>query len=145
MSRQPWYTLDDCRIIQLQRIEQPQGTLSPIEGALTIPFRIARVFYLYDIPVDASRGGHAHRELQQAVVCVMGSFDMVLDDGSTRRSLTLRRGDQALYIPSTIWGELTNFSSGAVCYTLASLPFQESDYIRRYEDFVAWRQELRPQ
>lgn len=135
-------TIDDCRIIKLPTMAMPQGNLTPLESAATIPFDIARVFYLYDIPVGSARGGHAHKHLQQAIVCVMGSFDMILDDGRDRRVMTLRRGDEALYIPSLIWGELVNFSSGAVCFTLASLPFDESDYLRRYEDFVAYRQEL---
>jgi uncharacterized RmlC-like cupin family protein len=136
------HTVDDCRMIKLQKIERPQGNLTPVEGMATIPFPIARVFYLYDIPVDSSRGGHAHKDLQQAIVCVMGSFDMVLQDGTDRRVVTLRRGDEALYVPSMIWGELVNFSSGAVCFTLASLPYDEDDYLRTYDAFVAYRRQL---
>jgi hypothetical protein len=135
-------SIDDCRIIQLPKIRMRQGNITPVESNSTIPFAIARVFYLYDIPVDSKRGGHAHKELQQAIVCVMGSFDMIVDDGRARHVITLRRADQALYVPTTIWGELVNFSSGAVCLTLASLPFDESEYLRRYEDFVAYRRQL---
>jgi uncharacterized RmlC-like cupin family protein len=136
------HTVDDCRIVKLQKIVRPQGNLSPVEGMATIPFPIARVFYLYDIPVDSSRGAHAHKELQQAIVCVMGSFDMVLQDGTDRRVVTLRRADEALYVPSMIWGELVNFSSGAVCFTLASMPYDEDDYLRTYDAFVAYRRQL---
>ena len=133
-------TIADCRIIRIPTQSLPQGSLTPIEGGQTIPFEIARVFYLYDVPVDSSRGGHAHRELQQLVACVLGSFDMIVDDGTDRRSYTLRRADEALYIPAGIWGELVNFSSGAVCFTLASMHYEESDYIRVYEDFKRYRQ-----
>jgi len=133
-------TIADCRIIRIPTQSLPQGSLTPIEGGQTIPFEIARVFYLYDVPVDSSRGGHAHRALQQLVACVLGSFDMIVDDGTDRRSFTLRRADEALYIPAGIWGELVNFSSGAVCFTLASMHYEESDYIRDYEDFKRYRQ-----
>jgi hypothetical protein len=135
-------TVDDCRLIKLPRVSMPQGSLTPLEGESTIPFRIARVFYLYDIPVDSARGGHAHKQLEQAVVCVMGSFDMVVDDGRTRRVVTLRRPDEALYVPSLIWGELVNFSSGAVCFTLASMAYEESDYLREYPVFVDYRRQV---
>ncbi|MDQ3280744.1 MAG: FdtA/QdtA family cupin domain-containing protein [Acidobacteriota bacterium] len=135
-------TVADCRLIKLPKIAMPQGNITPVEGASTIPFRIARVFYLYDIPVDAARGGHAHRQLEQAIVCVMGSFDMVVDDGTSRRVVTLRRADEALYVPTGIWGELVNFSSGAVCFTLASIAYEESDYLRTYEEFIEYRRSL---
>lgn len=134
-------TIADCRIIRIPTKLNAQGNLTPIEGGDTIPFAIERVFYLYDIPVDSSRGGHAHRALQQAIVCVLGSFDMIVDDGRDRRVHTLRRADEALYVPAGIWGELVNFSSGAICFTLASLHYEESDYIRVYEDFVRYRRD----
>jgi len=132
-------TIDDCRLIRLPQIAMPQGNITPIEGGRTIPFEIERVFYLYDIPVDAGRGGHAHRVLQQVIICVMGSFDFVVDDATQRRAVTLRRADEGLYVPSSIWGELVNFSSGAVCLTLASIHFDEREYIRDYDEFIRYR------
>jgi dTDP-4-dehydrorhamnose 3,5-epimerase-like enzyme len=134
-------TIEECRVLKLPKISMPQGNITPVEGARTIPFDIARVFYFYDVPVDAARGGHAHRRLEQVILCVMGSFDVVIDDGANHRTVMLRRADEALYVPPGIWGELVNFSSGAVCLTLASHAFDEEEYIRRYEDFAAWRAE----
>ena len=136
--------VSDCRVIRLPTKMTAQGNLTPIEGGSTIPFEIARIYYLYDIPVDSSRGGHAHRALEQAIVCVLGSFDMILDDGRDRRVQTLRRADEALFIPPGIWRELVNFSSGAICFTLASMPYQESDYIRVYDDFLRFRRGTEP-
>lgn len=132
-------TIDDCYLVKLPRISGSHGSLTPIEGARIIPFEIARVYYLFDIPVDASRGGHAHKVLQQLIVCVMGSFDLTLDDGSAKRVVTLRRVEEGLYVAPQVWRELGNFSSGAVCLTLASEFYDESDYIRRYEDFLDFR------
>lgn len=135
-------TIDDCRVIQLPKLTMAEGSITPIEGSDTIPFDIERVFYLYDVPFDASRGGHAHRRLQQVIICMMGSFDVIVDDGRVRRTVTLRRADQGLYVPIFIWAELVNFSSGAVCLTLASMAFEEIDYIRQYEDFLRHRREM---
>jgi hypothetical protein len=132
-------TIADCRILRLPTKHMPQGNLTFLEGSDTVPFDIARVFYLYDVPVDSSRGGHAHRALEQLIVCVLGSFEMIVDDGTQRHVYTMRRADEALYVPPGIWGELVNFSSGAVCFTLASMPYEEPDYIRVYEDFVNYR------
>jgi uncharacterized RmlC-like cupin family protein len=135
-------TIDDCRLIRLPKISMPQGNITPIEGSSTIPFDIARVFYLYDIPADSSRGGHAHKELQQVIMCVMGSFDMIVDDGRERRMHTLRHANEALYVPPLIWGELVNFSSGAICLTLASQSYLESDYLRDYAGFAEYRRSM---
>lgn len=132
-------TIADCRLLNLPKIAMPQGNITPIEGAITVPFDIARVFYLYDIPVDSSRGGHAHKKLEQVILCIMGSFDVIVDDGTDRRTVTLRRADEGLYVPSLLWAELVNFSSGAICVTLASMPYEEADYLRDYNEFVAWR------
>lgn len=132
-------TIHDCRLLDLPLIGMPQGNITPVEARRDIPFAIARVFYLYDIPGGESRGGHAHRDLHQVIVCVMGSFDVIVDDGKERRSIHLNRAYQALHVPNTIWGELVNFSSGAICLVLASLPYQESDYIRNYQQFVEYR------
>lgn len=125
----------DCRLIELPRVERPQGSLTAIEGLRDVPFPLARIYYLYDIPGGASRGGHAHRALEQIIVSVMGSFDVVLDDGTERRSFRLDRAYKGLYLPPMIWRELEQFSSGGICVVLASAAFTESDYIRDYDTF----------
>lgn len=127
--------LEQCRIIDLPRINDPRGNLTFVEGGRHVPFHIRRVYYLYDVPGGAERGGHAHRELQQMIVAMSGSFDVVLDDGNNRRRHHLNRSYFGLYIPSLVWRELDNFSSGSVCMVLASLPFDETDYFRDYDEF----------
>jgi len=135
-------TVDDCRLLDLPRIMREEGSITPIEGGKHVPFEIARVYYLYDVPGGASRGGHAHKELLQLMVAVMGSFDVVLDDGFMRRRVSLNRGYHGLYLPNLIWRELENFSSGAICVVLASQPYQESEYIRDYSDFIEHKKSL---
>ena len=135
-------TIDDCRELELPRIVRAQGSITPIEGGNHVPFEIARVYYLYDVPGGESRGGHAHKELLQLMVSVMGSFDVVLDDGSRRRRVSLNRGYRGLYLPNLIWRELENFSSGAICVVLASQPYQENEYIREYSGFIEYRKSL---
>ena len=135
-------TVDDCRVLELPRIVRAEGTLTPIEGGKHVPFEIARVYYLYDVPGGSSRGGHAHKQLLQLMVAIMGSFDVVLDDGSTRRRVSLNRGYHGLYLPNLIWRELENFSSGAICVVLASQPYQESEYIREYSSFVQYKKSV---
>jgi hypothetical protein len=127
--------VDDCRLIDLPVIHNPQGNLTFIEGQKHVPFDIARVYYLYDVPGGAERGGHAHRELQQLLVAMSGSFEIVVDDGTQRRGIRLNRSYVGLYMPSMIWRELVDFSSGSVCMVLASKPYEEADYIRDYEAF----------
>jgi hypothetical protein len=107
-----------------------------VEGGSHIPFDIERVYYLYDVPGGAVRGGHAHKQLQQLVVSVMGAFDVILDDGYKRKTVRLDRAYVGLYIPTMIWRELENFSSGGICLVLASLPYDESDYYRDYNEFM---------
>jgi dTDP-4-dehydrorhamnose 3,5-epimerase-like enzyme len=128
-------TVDDCRLEDLPKISRAQGNITPVEGARTIPFEIARVYYLYDVVGGAERGGHAHRRLEQLIVAVMGAFVVVLDDGEARREIELNRAYHGLYVPPMIWRELVNFSSGAVCVVLASRPYEEVDYIRDYGEF----------
>jgi len=128
--------IDDCKILQLPKIKNRQGNLTPVQGEMDIPFDIARVYYLYDVPGGASRAGHAHKELQQLIVSVMGAFDIILDDGVMRKTIHLDRAYYGLYVPMMIWRELENFSSGAICLVLASLPYDESDYYRNYEEFL---------
>lgn len=128
-------SVDDCRLVELPVIHNPQGNLTFIEGEKHVPFDIARVYYLYDVPGGAKRGGHAHRELQQLLVAMSGSLEILIDDGVTRKGIRLNRSYIGLYMPSMIWRELVDFSSGSVCMVLASAPYEESDYIRDYDEF----------
>lgn len=132
--------LEDCRLVPLPRIERPEGDITPLQGGKDIPFEIERVYYLYDIPGGADRGAHAHKELQQLIVCVMGAFDVVLKDGTEERRVTLNRAYQGLYVPQLIWRELVSFSAGSVCLVLASRYYDESDYIRDYDEFLLARE-----
>ena len=128
-------TVDDCKLIDLPKITARQGNITPVEGNKDILFDIERVYYLYDVPGGESRGGHAHKKLQQLIVSVMGSFDVVLDDGQKKKTVTLNRAYYGLYVPKMIWRELENFSSGGICLVLASMPYDEDDYIRDYDEF----------
>jgi hypothetical protein len=130
-------SLADCRMLDLPRIERQQGSLTPVEGENDVPFALARVYYFYDIPGGEGRGGHAHVELEQVIVAVMGSFDVILDDGSERQTFRLARAYHGLYVPPMIWRELEGFSSGGIGVVLASQPFAERDYIRDHETFRA--------
>jgi uncharacterized RmlC-like cupin family protein len=125
------------RIIDFPIIHEPRGNLSFIEGDVHVPFDIKRVYYLYDVPGGAQRGGHAHKELQQVIIALSGSFDVILDDGRSREKFSLNRSYYGLYLPNMIWRELENFSSGAVCLVLASERYDESEYIREYDAFKA--------
>jgi len=124
-----------CRLIELPKVEDRRGNLTFIEENRHIPFEIKRVYYLYDVPGGETRGGHAHYALQQFIIAASGSFDVVLDDGSSTERHHLNRSYYGLYIPSMIWRELDNFSSGSVCLVLASELFNEQDYIRDYDTF----------
>lgn len=128
--------LTNCRIIELPKIEDRRGNLTFIEGQGHVPFDIRRVYYLYDVPGGAERGGHAHKELHQLIVAMSGSFDVILDDGRERRRFHLNRSYYGLYICPMIWRELDNFSSGSVCMALASNLYSESDYYRNYEQYL---------
>lgn len=130
-------SIDDCRILDLPRISDPRGNLTFIEGGRHIAFDIARVYYLYDVPGGESRGGHAHRDLQQLIIAASGSFVVHLDDGHGKKSFPLNRANKGLYVPKLVWRELSDFSSGAVCLVLASARFDEADYFRKYDDFLA--------
>lgn len=128
--------LNDCRIISLPKISDPRGNLTFIENGRHIPFDIKRVYYVYDVPGGAERGGHAHRELQQFIIAISGSFDVILDDGHEKKRFHLNRSYYGLYVCPMIWRELDNFSTGAVCLVLASEYYDESDYFRDYNDFL---------
>lgn len=132
--------INDCQIITLDRHHSDrQGDLSVVENFNDIPFEIKRVYYLYDVPGGAERGGHAHKNLYQLLIAASGSFTVVLDDGKNRRNITLNRPYEALLITPGIWREVENFSSGSVCLVLASEHYSETDYIRNYNDFVKYR------
>ena len=128
-------SLDNCRIIELPKIEDPRGNLTFIEGLQHIPFEIRRIFYTYDVPGGSVRGGHAHKTLHQFIVAVSGSFDVTLDDGVNKRTFHLNRSYYGLHVSPMVWGDLDNFSSGSVCMVLASDKYDEADYYRDYEQF----------
>jgi dTDP-4-dehydrorhamnose 3,5-epimerase-like enzyme len=127
--------IEKCQIVNFPKITDFRGNLSFIEENRQIPFEIKRVYYLYDVPSGATRGGHAHKELQQVVIALSGSFDVVLDDGHDRRTFFLNRPHYGLYIPPRIWRELENFSSNSVALSLVSQIYDESDYVRNYDAF----------
>jgi hypothetical protein len=129
-------SLDECRMIDLPKIEERRGNLTFIENSRHIPFDIKRVYYLYDVPGGADRGAHAHKTLQQFIVAMSGSFDVVLSDGKREQRFHLNRSYRGLYVCPMMWRYLDNFSSGAVCLVLASGFFLESDYIREHSEFL---------
>lgn len=128
--------LKDCRIIDLPKITDPRGNLTFVENQTHIPFDIKRVYYTYDVPGGAERGGHAHKELKQLIIAMSGSFDITLDDGFEKKKFHLNRSYFGLYVCPMIWREIDNFSSGSVCMVLASELYSEADYYREYEDFL---------
>jgi hypothetical protein len=129
--------LSDCRIVDFPKIGNASGNLTFIENSRHIPFRIERIYYTYDVPGGAVRGGHAHKALEQVIIAMSGSFDVVLDDGVERRRFHLNRSYSGLYVCPMMWREIDNFSSGSVCLVLASAMYDESDYYRDYESFIA--------
>ena len=128
--------IDDCTLINFSQIVDPRGKLSILENNAHIPFAIQRIFYIYDVPGDLQRGGHAHREQQQVLIAMSGSFDVVLNDGFNQKEITLNHPNQGLYIHPLVWDELKNFSSDAVCLVLASGVYDEEDYIREQKQFL---------
>lgn len=133
-------TIDNLELIEIPKIEDKKGrgNLSVIEKDC-IPFSVKRVYYLYDVPSNAYRGGHAHKNLYQFLIALSGSFDVVLDDGNQKTKITLNKPNKGLLIPNGIWRELENFSSGSVCLVLASEEYDESDYIRKYKKFLSYK------
>lgn len=130
-------SIEQCKIIDLPKISDPRGNLTFIEGKVHIPFDIRRVYYLYDVPGGAERGGHAHKGLSQLIIAMSGSFDVILDEGGAKKRFHLNRSYQGLYICPMIWRELDNFSSGSVCMVLASNLYKESDYYRDYREYLS--------
>ena len=132
-------TVYDCSMVEMDKHHHETGNKTVIENGKTIPFDVKRVYYLYDIPGGESRGAHAHKELKQLIIAASGSFEVTLDDGNVKRTFTLNRPYQGLLVVPGIWRELNNFSSGAVCLVMASLPYDEKDYIREYDHFINYK------
>jgi len=137
MNRKP--TVYDCSIIELPKISNRLGNITPIHEYENIPFKIERVFYLYDIPGGEDRGAHAHKECHQFLIAAGGSFEIVLDDGRNKRTVVLNRPYFGLHILPGIWAAEQGFSSGSICLVLTSHKYDEADYIRDYEDFLKYK------
>jgi hypothetical protein len=134
------YNVFDCSIIDLPLIHNQKGNITVLENIKSIPFEIKRIYYLYDVPYAAERGGHAHYELQQFVVAACGSFTFVLDDGVNKKEVFLNSPRRALHIKPGIWREMKDFSGGSICLVLASSLYKEEDYIRDYQRFLNYRE-----
>jgi len=131
--------VSDCSLIELPKIENRSGNLTSIQNSIEIPFDIKRIFYLYDIPGGKDRGAHAHIECHQFLIAGSGSFDVLLDDGKSKKLVTLNQPYKGLHIPPGIWASEINFSSGSICLVLASHKYDEKDYIRNYNDFLKYK------
>ena len=129
-------TVFDCSVIDISKVHATTGNITVLENGVNVPFDVKRVYYLYDVPSGEERGGHAHYELEQYIVAASGSFDVILDDGVNRRSISLNRPNLALHIVPGLWRSLDNFSSGSICMVLASHVYDEADYIRDYNKFL---------
>ena len=128
--------LGNVKIINLPKIEDRRGNLSFIEGNNHIPFEVKRTYWIYDVPGGQFRGSHAYKELQEFIVALSGSFDVVLDNGKEKKKFPLNRSYYGLYVPNMIWRTLENFSTNALCMILASRHFSEDDYLRNYDAFL---------
>lgn len=136
-------TVYDCTTIELDKHEHETGNITVVENNLDVPFDVKRIYYLYDVPGGESRGGHAHYELQQLIIAASGSFDVQLNDGNVKRTFSLNRPYQGLLVTPGLWRELNNFSSGSVCLVLASMEYNEADYIRSYYEFIEYKKCLK--
>ena len=130
------FTIFDCSIVHFPKIENRAGNSTPIQNNIESPFAIKRVYYLYDVPGGESRGAHAHKELEQLIIAASGSFDVTIDDGKNKKTVSLNRPNYGLHLKPGMWRELSNFSSGSICLVLASLLYDEADYIRDYDQFL---------
>lgn len=133
----------NCNVLTLPKIHNRAGNITALNNSVDLPFDIHRVYYLYDIPGGVLRGGHAHKELQQLIVAVSGSFDITVDDGLNKKTISLNQPYYGLHIIPGIWRELNNFSSGAICLVMASLKYDEHDYIRNYSEFLNYKSAFR--
>ena len=129
-------TVFDCSVIDMSKVHATTGNITVLENGVNVPFDVKRVYYLYDVPSGEERGGHAHYELEQYIVAASGSFDVILDDGVNRRSISLNRPNLALHIVPGLWRSLDNFSSGSICMVLASHVYNEADYLRNYVKYL---------
>lgn len=129
-------TIYNCSIVELPKVHNRSGNITAIENYIHAPFDVKRVYYLYDVPGGAERGGHAHKKLEQFIVAVSGAFSVLLDDGVNKKIVQLDRPYMGLHVVPGIWREILNFSSGAICLVLASMVYDEADYIREYKDFI---------
>ena len=134
-------SVNDCSVIELPKINNRAGNITPVHGNKEIPFEINRIFYLYDIPGGESRGAHAHKDCHQFLIAASGAFEIDLDDGVNKRTVSLNRPNFGLHIPPGIWAAEKGFSSGAICLVLASHTYNEADYLRKYEDFLQYIQQ----
>ncbi len=134
--------IHNCNVIELPRVHNRAGNITVFQNEAGQPFSVRRVYYLYDVPGGAERGGHAHKNIFQLIVAAGGSFDVILDDGKSRKIVPLNRPYYGLIVIPGIWRELVNFSSGAVCLVLASEKYDPEDYIRDYTEFIRFRQEV---
>jgi dTDP-4-dehydrorhamnose 3,5-epimerase-like enzyme len=135
----PSTSVHDCRLITLRTVDDPRGSLTFVEGEHDVPFAIKRVYHLYGVPPGGARGGHAHRRLDQVLIAVAGAFDVVLDDGAEQRRVRLDDPRVGLHIRPGVWREMDGFSDGAACVVLASELYDAADYVRDYDEFLAWR------
>lgn len=128
--------MDKVKLLELPKISDPRGNLTFVENSRHVPFDIKRVFFLYDIPTAADRGAHAHKKLEQVIICLSGSFDVALDNGREQERIHLNRPWQGLYVPPMVWASEINFDPGSVCLVLASDLYDEADYYRNYDEFL---------
>ncbi len=129
----------DCSIVELKKINSRSGNITVVENNVNIPFEVKRVFYIYDIPGGEDRGAHAHKECHQLLIAASGSFEVEMDDGKTKRTIILNRPYYGLHIPPGIWAAEKSFSSGSICLVLASHRYYEKDYIRKYDEYINYR------
>ena len=130
------YSIFDCSIIHFPKINNRAGNLTPIQNNIDIPFKIKRVYYLYDMPGGETRGAHAHKRLEQIIIAASGCFDVTLNDGRNKKTVQLNRPYFGLHVYPGMWRDLSNFSSGAICLVFASELYDETDYIRDYNEFL---------
>lgn len=131
------YTIDDCRIYELPKEEDPRGSLTYIYEKVQVPFAINRVFYIYDVPAGKDRGAHAHRECWQFIVAASGALEVYLNDGTHEKTVLLNRPFHGLLVPPGIWAHEREFTTGALCLVLASHPYNEEDYIRDFDEYLS--------